>query len=195
MATTLTNPFGPGGPGAGARVAAGVALGAALLTGCSPTPDAAPDPVETSAAAVPSTSPTQDPAPSVEVQPIPDVTPGAPGQPPVNLETGRFIRPAKVSERTIRAWAGAASSYPRDVASMKPGVDTGLCVAVSGPTFPWYGLREVTERSEGGYLLLGLQPGPDAAYSCERSQAAVVVDLATGEAVRGADLWERVQRD
>ncbi|MQW77945.1 hypothetical protein GHK92_18925 [Nocardioides sp. dk4132] len=102
-----------------------------------------------------------------------------------------------VSADTMTAWAREWSSIERTVAEKIDPKDpiSGLCVALGAPDPAWFGLRDVDADAKTGKIVFGVNPDLDAAYSCDESDAAVVVDLASREPIKGAELFAKIKAE
>ena len=102
-----------------------------------------------------------------------------------------------VSADTMTAWAKEWNSLERTVAKEIDPKDpiSGLCVALDARGGPWFGLRDIDVDAEAktGKIVFGVQPNVDAVISCDESDAAVVVDLASREPVKGAELFAEIK--
>jgi hypothetical protein len=98
---------------------------------------------------------------------------------------------------TMAAWAKEWVSLERTLAkNVDPKVPTnGLCVALDTREAAWFGLRDVDADAKAGRIVFGVYPDVDPSYSCAESDAAVVVDLASREPIKGAELFAEIKAE
>jgi hypothetical protein len=141
--------------------------------------------------------PPDETGPSPSASPTPtesaatETVPATPAQPPLATAPIR-----KVSPRTLTLWAKELNRADKALAHLKKGVPTSHCTALNDDTAPsWFAIsRGVIDEGSDAYALFGVNPNAKQAYSCDVSEAMVVVDLTTGEALAGESLFTRIER-